>query len=96
LVTVATAVLLLVQVPPVVGESVVVDPSHIVVAPVMVAVGGLSTVILAVGFEAQPVEVLVKVKLAAPVLTPVTLPAFVTVAIVGLLLTHVPPVVGDN
>ena len=35
-----------------------------VVAPVMVAVGGLSTVILEVGLEEQPVEVLVKVKLA--------------------------------
>lgn len=79
-----------------VGDSVVVDPSHMVVAPVMVAVGGLSTVILEVGLEEQPVEVLVKVKLADPVLTPVTLPPFVTEATVGLLLIHVPPEVGES
>ena len=80
-----------------VGDSVVVDPSHMVVAPVMVAVGGLSTVILEVGLEEQPVEVLVKVKLADPVLTPVSyLPPFVTEATVGLLLIHVPPEVGES
>ena len=36
------------------------------------------------------------VKVAVPAATPVTTPAFVTVAIALLLLTHVPPVVGDK
>ena len=38
----------------------------------------------------------VKVKVAGPAATPVTTPAEVTVATAGLLLTHVPPVVGDK
>ena len=38
----------------------------------------------------------VKVKVADPAATPVTTPAEVTVATDGLLLTHVPPVVGDK
>ena len=44
----------------------------------------------------QPVAVFVKVKVVDPVETPFTTPAFVTVAIPGLVLTHVPPEVGDN
>ena len=79
-----------------VGDSVVVDPSHMVVAPVMVAVGGLSTVILEVGLEEQPVEVLVKVKLADPVLTSVTFLRLSQKQLVGLLLIHVPPEVGES
>jgi hypothetical protein len=38
-VTVATAGLLLTQVPPVVGDKVVVDPTHIELLPVMLTVG---------------------------------------------------------
>jgi len=38
----------------------------------------------------------VKVNVAVPAATPVTTPAEVTVATDGLLLTHVPPVVGDR
>ena len=38
----------------------------------------------------------VNVKVADPAATPVTTPAEVTVATDGLLLTHVPPVVGDK
>ena len=96
LVTVATDMLLLVQVPPVVGESVVVEPSQMVVGPVIAAVGGLSTVMLLVALEEQPVEELVNEKLAVPVFTPVTLPALFTVATVVMLLTHVPPEVGES
>ena len=44
----------------------------------------------------QPVEVRVKVNVAVPAATACTSPAFVTVATPGLLLTHVPPLVGDN
>ena len=43
-VTVATAGLLLTQVPPVVGDKVVVDPIHIELLPVMLAVGNALTV----------------------------------------------------
>lgn len=95
-VTVATAVLLLTQVPPVVGESVEVDPIHIVVDPVMLTVGFTIVVIADVGSEIQPVVVFVKVNVAVPGATPVTTPALVTVANAVLLLTHVPPVVGER
>ena len=44
----------------------------------------------------QPVVELVKLKSTLPVETPVTIPALVTVAILLLLLDHVPPVVGDK
>jgi hypothetical protein len=96
LVTVATAVLLLTHVPPVAGDNVVVEPSQMVDAPVMLTVGLATTVIALVAFDTQPVAVLVKVKVAEPAAIPVTKPTFVTVAIAELLLTHVPPVVGDN
>jgi len=96
LVTVATAGLLLDQVPPVVGDSVVVVPTQIVVEPVMLTEGGAVMVTAAVGSETQPVLVFVKVKVALPAVTPVTTPAFVTVATAGLLLAQVPPVAGDR
>ena len=44
----------------------------------------------------QPVEVCVNVNVTEPGATPVTTPPFVTVAKLLLLLTHVPPVVGDK
>ena len=94
LVTVAMAGLLLAHVPPVVGESVVVEPVQILVAPVILAVGSALTVTGDVGAETQPVVVLVKEKVTLPAETPVTTPALVTVATAGLLLDHVPPVVG--
>jgi hypothetical protein len=59
-------------------------------------VGAFLTSIGAVGNEGQPVAVNVKVKVAVPGATPVTTPPFVTVATAGLLLVHVPPVLGDN
>ena len=44
----------------------------------------------------QPVVELIKLKFTLPVETPVTIPALVTVALLLLLLDHVPPVVGDK
>ena len=94
-VTVATDVLLLTHVPPVVGDRVVVAPMHIELLPVMLTVGKALTV-TAVVVLLQLVVDEVKVKVADPAATPVTTPAEVTVATAGLLLTHVPPVVGDK
>lgn len=96
LVTIATAGLLLTQVPPVVGDKVVVLPTQMLLAPVILTVGAAFTVMAEVGADTQPVVVLVKVKVAEPAETPVTTPALVTVATAGLLLTQVPPVVGDK
>ena len=96
LVTVAIEALLLDQVPPVVGDKVVVEASQIVLAPVILTVGFETIVTAFVEFETQEVEVWVKVNVTDPTLTPVTTPALVTVAIAGLLLTHVPPVVGES
>ena len=95
-VTVATATLLLTQVPPLVGDKVVVSPIQILLDPVMLTTGIALTVTGAVAADVQPDEVSVKVNVAVPPVTPVTTPAFVTVATAGLLLAHVPPVVGDN
>lgn len=96
LVTVATAGLLLAQVPPVVGDKVVAFPIQILFEPVMLTIGAAFTVTGAVAAETQPVTASVKVKVADPADTPVTTPALVTVAIAGLLLAQVPPVVGDK
>ena len=93
LVTVALALLLLVQVPPVVGDSVAVLPIHTVAGAV--TTGNAFTVTADVVLL-QPVEVCVKVKVAVPPDTPVTTPALVTVATELLLLAQVPPVVGDS
>jgi hypothetical protein len=96
LVTDATPELLLTQVPPDVGDKVVVEPTHIELAPVILTVGFAITVTAFVGFDTQPVAVLVKVNVADPAVRAVTSPALVTLATAALLLTHVPPVVGDN
>jgi len=93
-VTAATAVLLLIQVPPVVGDKVIVLPAHIVEEGVF-TVGFAFTVTDEVVLL-HPVLVSVKVNVTLPAATPVTTPAFVTVATAVLLLTHVPPVVGDK
>jgi len=95
-VTVATAGALLVQVPPLVGDKVVVDPMQILEDPVMVATGKAFTVTGEVGAEVHPVAVRVKVNDAVPAETPVTTPALVTVATAGLLLDQVPPLAGDR
>lgn len=96
LVTVATAGLLLVQVPPEAGDNVVVKPTQIVLTPVIFTTGNAVTDTAGVGKETQPVAVLVKVKVAEPAETPVTKPALFTVATAGLLLAQVPPLVGDK
>ena len=96
LVTVATAALLLVQEPPLLGESPVVEPTQILFGPLILTAGRAFTVMAAVGADTQPVAVLVNVKLAVPAETPVTTPALVTVATDGSLLTHTPPLEGDK
>jgi hypothetical protein len=68
------------------------DPEQIVVVPVREAVE-VCTVTEDVVLL-QVVTASVKVNVMFPVATPVTRPALVTVAINGLLLTHVPPLVG--
>ena len=93
LVTVAIALLLLTHVPPVVGDNVAVLPTHTVAGAV--TTGKAFTVTEEVVLL-HPVVVDVKVKVTEPAATPVMTPALVTVAIALLLLTHVPPVVGDN
>ena len=63
----------------------------------MIIIGpGLGFIVTVVVVLLHPVLVCVNVNVTLPAETPVTIPAFVTVAIAGLLLIHVPPVVGDN
>jgi len=90
LVTVATALLLLAQVPPVLGVTFAVLPTHTAVAPPK---AGTSLTVKDL-VAAQPVLVSVNVKVTVPALTPVTTPALVTVATALLLLAQVPPVFG--
>lgn len=93
---VATAALLLTQLPPEVGDKVVVAPTQREEAPVMEATGLEIMETSLVDEDEQPFKELVKVKLAVPPETPVTNPALLTVATVGLLEVQVPPVAGDN
>lgn len=90
-VTVATALLLLIHVPPEVGLKVMVAPKQSVA-------DGTLTVGCCIVTDAvvllQPVAVSVNVNVTVPANTPVTKPAFVTVATVLSLLTQVPPVDG--
>lgn len=89
LATVATAVLLLLQVPPVVEfVRVVVAPSHTVKEPLMADGSGFTTNVVVLVHPALMWYVIV----AVPAVTPVTSPVPVlTVAIAVLLLLHVPP-----
>jgi hypothetical protein len=91
--TVALAGALLTHVPPVEGVKVSVAPTHNVVAVDGVTTGFAFTVTADVVFL-HPVLVWVNVNVTLPAATPVTTPAFVTVANAVLLLAHVPPVVG--
>ena len=84
-VTVTRDVLLLLQVPPVVGVTVAVRPSHTDVAPPKT--GSALTVMDLVAI--QPLED-VKVKVTVPALTPVTRPSAVTVALASLPLLQLP------
>jgi len=93
LVTVAILLLLLIHVPPVVGESVIVLPIQ-TDAPAVTT--GNAFIVIALVVALQLVVVFKKVKVALPAATPVTTPALFTVAIVLSLLVHVPPVVGNN
>ena len=93
LVTVATAVLLLVHVPPLVGDSVAVLPTHTDAGAV--TVGSALTVTDEVVLL-HPVVPSVNVNVTLPADTPVITPALVTVAMAVLLLVHVPPLVGDS
>jgi hypothetical protein len=94
-VTVATALLLLVHVPPVVGDNVVVPLTQITLGPVMFPTGQELIITARVGNDIHP-PILVKVKVADPTDNPVTIPSLLTLAILVLLLDQVPPVVGDN
>lgn len=92
----AIALLLLVQVPPDAGASVVVAPTHMALLPVIVAIGLSLTVTGVVGLETQPFILSVNVNVALPAIKPVTIPVLVTEAIDGLLLVHVPPTLGES
>lgn len=91
----ATDGLLLLQVPPdTVFDNVIVLATHTVVGPVIApAVGVLFTVTNMLD-DALPQEADVTVYeiFAEPLVTPVTTPVVLTVATVGLLLLHAPPV----
>jgi hypothetical protein len=73
--------------------SVAAVPLHLVVVPLITDVGR-ALIVTADVVLLQVVTVLVNVKVTLPAAAPVTTPALVTVAKEGLLLTHVPPVVG--
>ena len=96
MVTVAIPGLELTHVPPDEGLSVVVVPLQIAVPPVTLATGSAFTVIKPVALEIQLVALSVNTKVAVPGAIPVTTPELVTVAILLLLDTQVPPLVGDK
>ena len=85
---------MLVQLPPVFGDNVVVEPIHIGLPPVINAVGLARTVMGAVGLEGQPVAACVNVNVALPAAIPCTKPVLLTVATKGSLLDQVPFTVG--
>ena len=93
LVTVAIDVLLLDQVPSVVGVSAPVLPIQTDAGAV---IAGCALIVTDDVVALHPVDDCVKVNVAEPALTPVTTPALETVAIAVLLLTHVPPLVGES
>ncbi len=86
----------LTHVPPEDGLSVVVVPSQIAVPPVTFATGSAFTVIKPVALDTQLVALSVNTNVAVPGAIPVTTPELVTVAILLLLDTQVPPLVGDK
>ena len=92
---VATLLLLLYHTPPLVGDNMVVYPIHKSCVGTLI-IGLAITVTVLEGLEIQPVVLFVKVKVTVPAFTPTTYPALETVAIELLLLSHVPPVEGDN
>ena len=84
------------HVPPLVGFNVVLDPTHIELAPDMLMTGLAFTVTALVLFETQPVDDSVYLKVAFPCPRPVTTPELDTVATEGLLLTQVPSNDGER
>lgn len=64
--------------------------------PLTKTLGRLYTVIPGVLREVQPVLAWIKLKVDMPPVNPDTTPLLVTVAIDGLLLTHVPPLEGAS
>jgi hypothetical protein len=92
LVTVALLLLLLVHVPPVVGDKVIVLPTQ-TVGPALTT--GKALTVTAEVVALHPVVLFVKVNVALPAAIPVTIPALVTVALVSSLLDQVPPVTGE-
>lgn len=94
LVTVAIAGNTETHVPPVDGIRVVVEPIQTAEVPLIATVGGGLTV-TALVVLVQPL-LFVNVKVAEPPARAVTKPPFVTEATPGLLLTHVPPDVGES
>lgn len=92
----ATAGLELTQVPPELGDNVVVAFLHIAVGPVMIATGMGFIATVVVGSEIQFVLAEVNLKVTVPTEILVTKPAFVTDATAGFELTQVPPVEGES
>jgi hypothetical protein len=96
-VTVASELLLLAQVPPEIGDKVVLPPlEHIEDAPVILTAGGATMATAPVVAAQLGTVLLVNVKVGLPAATALTAPAFVTVASELLLLAQVPPLVGDK
>lgn len=93
-VTEATTGTVLVQVPPVAGNSTNVSLIQILASGKETGVGAL-TIIPSVASDEHPAS-LIKVKKATPCATPTTFPSGVTEAIPVLLDAQVPPVVGLN
>jgi hypothetical protein len=84
---------LLNQVPPVVGESVIELPTQ-TDAPAETT--GAALIVTDEVVLLHPEAVSLNVNVTLPAATPVTSPALFTVALVGSLLVHVPPEVGDK
>ena len=95
LLTVATRLLLLNQTPPDAGNKFVVPSIQISSGPDILTVGEEITVTGVDNVETQP-AVDVKVKVALPPDTPVTIPILLTVATSVSLLTQVPPLLGTK
>ena len=88
--------LLLVQIPPLEGVIVVVEPIQICGGAVKFIAGIGWMVIDDVGRELHPVDDSVKLKNAVPAPIPVISPSLFTVATDALLLVQIPPDEGDN
>jgi hypothetical protein len=94
--TEAKFVLLLIQYPVVDAVKLVVLPTQIGDAPDTDIVGLGKTDTSGEFPDEHPVEASVNTNVVEPVLMPVTIPALSMVAMDGLLLTHDPPLLGNN